>query len=105
MARTAAAETAGTADAVPDPPTFHLVVERPRRPGPLAPYRFVLAIAFATVIAGRPLWDAAETGVDLEPALLRAAGAAALMWFLSGQINRILATAGDHGPTSGSGGG
>lgn len=77
-------------------PEFHLVVRRPRGRGPLAPYRFALAVAFALVVAGRDLWDAAQNhpGAGLDAALLRAGVAALFIWILSGIVNGILASAG-----------
>lgn len=62
-------------------------------PGPLAPYRFALSLGFAALVAGQPLLDAAEGGEGLELALLKALGAAVVMWFPTGLINRLLSNA------------
>lgn len=81
-------------------PEFHVVVRRPNRRGPLGPYRLALAVAFAMVIAGQQLLDAATTGTpSVDAALLRAGLAATFIWLLSGVVSRILAH-GDRPPSS-----
>lgn len=59
-------------------------------PGPLAPYRFALSLGFAGAVAGPSIAAAVQTGAGLDGALLRALGAAAVMWFPTGLINRLL---------------
>ncbi len=76
-----------------DTPEFHIVVKRPGRRSPLAPYRFAITFAFAMAVCGLPLWEAAETGHGVDDALLRVAGAALFAWFVLGRINRILSSA------------
>lgn len=80
----------GTTEELPE---FHIVVRRPRGRGPLAPYRFALAVAFALALAGRDLWRAAVGDGELDAALLRAGVAALFIWILSGIVNGILASA------------
>ena len=75
-----------------DAPEFHIVVRRPRRPGPLGPYRFTITTAFAAVVTGAPLWRSLETGVGIDAALIRTGVASLLMWVLAGHVNRILAS-------------
>jgi hypothetical protein len=75
-----------------DEPEFHIVVKRPRRAGPLAPYRFSLAVLFAALVSGRSIWYGIEMGVVSDDDLIRAGGAGLFMWVLSGIINRILAS-------------
>lgn len=83
----------GVEGATEELPEFHLVVRRPRGRGPLAPYRFALAVAFALAIAGRELWWAAIGEAELDAALLRAGVAALFIWIRSGVVNGILASA------------
>jgi hypothetical protein len=52
-----------------------------------------LAVMFAMWIAGRRLWDAAETGVGVDRALLLAGASALFIWVVSGVINNILKSA------------
>lgn len=74
-------------------PEFHLVVKRPNERGPLAPYRMTLAVLFAMWIAGQRLWDAAQTGIGVDRALLLAGVSALFIWIISGVINNILKSA------------
>lgn len=78
-----------------DLPEFHLVVRRPSRRGPLAPYRFALTVAFALAVSGGDLWDAArgDSGASTDAVLLRAGVASLFIWVLSGIVNGILASA------------
>lgn len=76
-----------------DQPEFHIVVKRPNKRGPLAPYRFMITIVFALIMSGMPLWNALQTGHGLDPALLRWTGSAAFAWIVLGQINKILGSA------------
>lgn len=69
------------------------MVKRPNARGPLAPYRMTLAVLFAMWIAGRRLWDAAETGIGVDRALLLAGASALFIWVISGVINNILKSA------------
>jgi len=80
-------------------PQFHLVVRRPSRKGPIAPYRFVISVVFALALAGMPVWDAAETGEGIDAALLRAGGAALFAWVVLGRVNTILSSAVPGAPT------
>lgn len=70
-------------------PEFRVVVRRTGR-GPLAPYRFAVAISFALLIAGRDLLAAAEHGVGVDDALLRAGVAGLFAWVVLGVVNSIL---------------
>ena len=74
-------------------PQFHVVVRRHNRRGPLGPYRLAMAVAFSMLVAGEQLLMAAETGVGVDDALIRAALAAWFIWILAGIVSRILATA------------
>lgn len=74
----------------PSTPEFHVVVRHPNRRGPLAPYRFSLTVVFALAVSGMPLWRATETGLDLDAAMLRTAGAALFAWIVIGRISKIL---------------
>lgn len=78
---------------VADTPEFHVVVRRPNRRGPLAPYRFAITVVFALLVSGAPLWRATETGEGIDRALIRLALTAVFAWILLGQINKILASA------------
>ena len=80
-----------SAEAV-DTPEFHLVVRHPNRRGPLAPYRFAITVVFALVVSGGALWDATESGVGIDMALLRIAGSALLAWIIVGRVSKILAS-------------
>ena len=73
-----------------DAPEFHLVVRRPSRSGPLAPYRFMLSVGFTLLVAGQPIWYAIEDGVVSDRLLLQAGAAGFFMWVVSGIVNRIL---------------
>jgi hypothetical protein len=75
-----------------DTPEFHLVVRHPNRRGPLAPYRFTITVVFALVVSGGALWDATDTGVGIDMALLRIAGSALLAWIIVGRVSKILAS-------------
>lgn len=75
-----------------DTPEFHLVVRHPNRRGPLAPYRFAITVVFAFAVSGAALWDATETGVGIDIALLRTAASALLAWIIVGRISKILAS-------------
>lgn len=77
----------------PDSPEFHIIVRRPNRKGPLAPYRFAIVIVFALAVSGIPLLDATETGRDIDLALGRTALSALFAWLVVGRINKILASA------------
>lgn len=91
-----------------DTPEFHIVIKRPNRRGPLAPFRFIITVAFAFAVAGMPLWHATEAGQSVDAALIRAGVAALFSWIVVGRINKILASAtmpdapaggyGDHDP-------
>lgn len=74
-----------------DLPEFRVVVKHRNRRGPLGPYRLVLSVAFALLIAGEDLLDAATTGVGTDAALIRATLAAWFVWILAGLVSRILA--------------
>lgn len=59
--------------------------------GPLTPYRFPLSLGFAALVAGGPLLDAAQhDGAGLDMALLRALGAAVVMWIPTGIVDKML---------------
>lgn len=73
-----------------DLPEFHIVVRRPNRHGPIAPYRMALSVAFALFVAGRELWHAVQDGVGYDDALIHAGAAALFIWVLSGIVNSIL---------------
>lgn len=61
--------------------------------GPLAPWRFPVAVVASLALTGLPLGRAAGSGEHLDLALGRSLAAAALVWFVLGSINRILVTA------------
>jgi hypothetical protein len=82
-----------SADVDPSAPEFHLVVRRPNRRGPLAPYRFSIAIAFSMLMAGPRLWAALEVGAPIDGPLLHAIESGGFIWIVSGIVNKILATA------------
>lgn len=75
-----------------DQPEFHIVVRRPGR-GPIAPYRLVIVVAFTILIGGDQLWTAAQTGVDVDSALVRCLLAGTFAWLVLGWTNSILKTA------------
>lgn len=77
---------------VRDAPEFHLVVRRPGRRSPLAPYRFVVTFLFAMGVCGLPLWEAVESGGSIDEPLLRLSGAALFAWFVLGRVNSILSS-------------
>jgi hypothetical protein len=66
------------------------VVPIKKMPGPLGPWRLSLSVAVAGLTTGLPLIHAAQTGVQLDLALLRSFGIAFLTWWLLGRINRVL---------------
>jgi hypothetical protein len=74
-------------------PQFHIVVRRPDKRGPLAPYRFALTVGFALALTGRSLWAAAMTGVGIDHALTIFGLVALLAWFVVGRISSILGAA------------
>ncbi len=79
-------------------PEFHVVVRHRNKRGPLGPYRLAMAVAFSMLVAGEQLLMAAQTGIGVDDALIRAALAAWFIWILAGVVSRILATA--QRPTS-----
>lgn len=78
---------------VADTTEFHVVVKRPNRKGPIAPYRFAITVVFALLVSGTPLLRATETGDGLDAALIRIALTALFAWILLGQISKILGSA------------
>lgn len=74
-------------------PQFRVVVTRPHGRGPLGPYRLVLAVAFAMMIAGERLWSVVRHGHADDGALLAAAAAGVFVWIVTTMINNILASA------------
>lgn len=62
-------------------------------PGPLAPWRFSIAILVSAVTTGMTLYSAAVTGIDLDMALVRSFGVYFLTWIVLGSINKMLAIA------------
>ncbi len=77
----------------PAVPEFRVIVTRPHGRGPLGPYRFILAVAFAMIIAGDRLWSVIRYGESDDGALLAAAAAGAFVWIVTTVINNILASA------------
>lgn len=73
-------------------PEFRIVVKRPGR-GPLAPYRLTIAILFTMAVSGPQLWSAAQTGMYVDGALIRAAVAGLFAWLVVGRANKILKNA------------
>jgi hypothetical protein len=61
--------------------------------GPLAPWRFSLAVGASFVLTGIPLIHAVSSREGLDLAVMRSLGAAAFVWVVLGGINRVLATA------------
>lgn len=76
-----------------DVPEFHIVVKRPSRQGPIAPYRFAIAVAVAFVVTFGELRAAIFDGAPGDAALLRAIAAGAFTWFVLTVLNRVLAAA------------
>jgi hypothetical protein len=62
-------------------------------PGPLAPWRFSIAILVSAVTTGMTLYRAAASGIDLDMALVRSFGVYFLTWIVLGSINKMLAIA------------
>ena len=77
-------------------PEFRVVVSRPHRRGPLAPYRLALAVVFALLVAGGRMWTALSTGQADDAALLVAAGAGLFVWIVTTIISSILAAGTPH---------
>jgi hypothetical protein len=73
-----------------DAPEFRIIVKRPNRRGPIAPYRMALTVLFVFFVAGRQLWAAAMNGYGAEGALIDAGVAGLFIWVLSGIVNAIL---------------
>jgi hypothetical protein len=73
-----------------DAPEFRIIVKRPNRRGPIAPYRMALTVLFVFFVAGRQLWAAAMTGYGSDGALIDAGVAGLFIWVLSGIVNAIL---------------
>lgn len=80
-----------------DMPEFHLVVRRPSRHGPIAPYRFVISVAVAIAISFGDLRAAIFDGAPADDALLLAIGTAVFTWIVLTVLNRVLASAPDVG--------
>lgn len=66
-------------------------VKRP--PGPLAPWRLSIVVAVSAITTGQALLDAAQTGIQLDLALMRSFGVAFVLWIVLGKINRVLGDA------------
>jgi hypothetical protein len=64
--------------------------ESSARPGPLAPWRFSLAVGAAAITTGLPLVDATRSGYGIDAALGRSFGVAALVWIAAGVVNRVV---------------
>lgn len=71
-------------------PEFHLVVRRPSRRGPLAPYRFPISVVFGLVIAGRRMLTAAGTGIGVDESMLVFGASTSFAWVLVGLLSKIL---------------
>jgi hypothetical protein len=82
------ARSAGGADV----PEFHIVVKRPSRHGPIAPYRFAISVAVAFAVTFGELRAAVFDGAPGDAALLRAIAAAVFTWFVLTVLNRVLAS-------------
>ena len=76
-----------------DLPEFRVVVRRPSRQGPIAPYRFAISVAIAIAVAFGELRAAIFDGAPGDAALLRAIAAAVFTWVVLSVLNRILLTA------------
>lgn len=72
------------------PPEFHIVVRRPSRHGPLAPFRFAASVIVALVVASGPLREGLTTGTLDDSVLVRAIEAAVFTWLVLTVLNRVL---------------
>lgn len=61
-----------------------------RIPGPIAAWRLSMAVFVSAVTTGMSLLRAATTGAHLDLALGRSFGAACVVWFAAGRVNRVL---------------
>jgi hypothetical protein len=76
-----------------DMPEFHIVVRRPARLGPIAPYRFAIAVAVAIAVTFGELRAAIFDGAPADEVLVRALVAAGFTWIMLTVLNRVLAAA------------
>lgn len=82
-----------------DVPEFHIVVKRPSRHGPIAPYRFAISVAIAFAVTFGELRAAVFDGAPGDGALLRAIAAGVFAWIVLTVLNRILAAAPPAAPS------
>lgn len=68
------------------------VAAPPRPQGPLGPWRLSISVLVSLGFTGVALWNAAQTGVDTDMALLRSFGVAFITWIALGRLNRVLAS-------------
>jgi hypothetical protein len=74
-------------------PEFHIVVTRPTRHGPLAPYRFAISMVVAVLVTFDDLCAALFRGAPTDAVLLRAVTVAVFAWVVLSVLNRVLASA------------
>ena len=76
-------------------PEFHIVVKRPPRKGPIAPYRFAVSVVVALFVTYDELM-AMLGGTPGDVAILkRVVFAGAFVWFVLTILNKILANTPD----------
>ena len=84
--------------AQPGAAEFHIVVKRPSRTGPLAPYRFAICVLVAILISVDDL-RAMLAGVPADASVLtRAVSVGVFTWVVLTILNRILAHGLDDEP-------
>lgn len=62
-------------------------------PGPIAPFRMLLAVGVSGITTGLPLLGAWSSGVGLDIALGRSFGVAFVLWIVLGKVSRMLGRA------------
>lgn len=72
---------------------YQVVIRRNSGRGPLAPHRLSLSLLFTLIVSGNSLLNAAQTGVDIDMAMIRAGVAALFAWMVVGHVSSILAAA------------
>ncbi|MCU1364765.1 MAG: hypothetical protein JWN39_404 [Ilumatobacteraceae bacterium] len=64
-----------------------------RAPGPIAVWRLPLAVVVSGCLTGHTLIDAATSGQHIDLAMGRSFGAACVVWFAAGRVNRVFVDA------------
>lgn len=74
-------------------PEFRIVVRRPDRRGPLAPYRLLVSVGVVMLVFGSTLYRSVVDGMPDDGVLLRAAAVGLLVWITTGIVSSALGAA------------